>query len=139
MPASPSVSCAIFARRQVLEISPGQVPSLREEPQITSTRERVAGSFCALLRGDQLVARRAPLHRELVVRDRAKPAAGLRGARRLAVLLVALPGDRLEALDRVVLLLEGRVVEVALEALAELLARHRPRRAGCGPRLQVVI
>ena len=31
-------------RRNVFEISPGQVPSLRAEPQITSTRERLAGS-----------------------------------------------------------------------------------------------
>jgi len=33
--------------RQVLEISPGQVPSLRAEPQTSSTREGEAGSFHA--------------------------------------------------------------------------------------------
>ena len=30
--------------RQLLEISPGQVPSLRAEPQTSNTRDGVAGS-----------------------------------------------------------------------------------------------
>ena len=41
-----SVSSAIFARRKVFDISPGHEPSLRDDPQITSTRDLVFGSFC---------------------------------------------------------------------------------------------
>src|SRR5262245_31793716 len=41
-----STCSAIFARRHDLDISPGQVPSLRDEPQMTSTREGEARLFC---------------------------------------------------------------------------------------------
>src|SRR3569832_1466578 len=41
-----SASRAICVRRQVFDISPGQVPSLRSEPQISRMRERVDASFC---------------------------------------------------------------------------------------------
>ncbi len=37
---------AIFAKRYVFDISPGHVPSLRDDPQITSTRDFVLGFFC---------------------------------------------------------------------------------------------
>ena len=39
-----NASRAICVSRNVLEISPGQVPSLRGEPQTSSTREGVVGS-----------------------------------------------------------------------------------------------
>jgi len=43
-PAFFSSSLTSPARRNVFEISPGQVPSLRGEPQMTSERVFVAGS-----------------------------------------------------------------------------------------------
>jgi hypothetical protein len=42
MPAFCSVVLAVLVKRQVFEISPGQVPSLRAEPQISNTRDGVA-------------------------------------------------------------------------------------------------
>jgi len=44
MSACSGFSRAIPSSRKVLDISPGQVPSLRADPQISSTRDGLAGS-----------------------------------------------------------------------------------------------
>src|SRR5687767_2457921 len=82
-----------------------------------------AGVLLLLLGGHQPVAGLAPLHRELVVRI-VEARARLGRLRRLAVLLVAVPGDGLEPGDRLGFLAESRVVEVGAETACEFLARH---------------
>src|SRR5207237_10349855 len=69
----------------------------------------------ALLRGLQAVARLEPLDGKIEVGiGEARPCLG--GARRLAVLDVAVPRDRFQPTARLLLLLEGRLDDRALEA-----------------------
>ena len=61
-----TMCCAISVNRQVFEISPGQVPSLRALPQMIRTREALATSLQTFLRRPQALARVQPLHRDLI-------------------------------------------------------------------------
>lgn len=120
MPARSIVSRAICASRQVLEISPGKVPSLRDAQATISARERVAGCCqrcCAACRRSCV----APVVGQAVV-GVGEAGAGLVCARRLARLFVGLPGDHLDAPQRVTLAAECRVDETLPKAFAERVA-----------------
>jgi hypothetical protein len=126
MPAPDSSSRTIEARRNVLEISPGHVPSLRGEPQTTRACVGAAGSD-HVLRAASMRARREPFDRQLVVGIGVADA-GLARHRRLAAVAIGVPCDRLEARDRRVLRAKRRIEERLAKAHGELGAIERARR-----------
>jgi hypothetical protein len=102
-----------------LDISPGQVWSLREAPQMTRMRERDRGSFWrfSAARSRRRVSSHFDRQRELRVRE---AGAGGARARALAVFVVALPGHVHDPIDLGTHGVEGRVVETLAQARAEL-------------------
>src|SRR6185369_9003178 len=73
------------------------------------------------------LARREPLDREVVV-GVGVAGTGLARLRRLALVPIVVPGDLLDAAERIALAIEVGIEEELPEALAELLAAERRRR-----------
>jgi hypothetical protein len=119
-PISTNTGSASLTSRQLLDISPGQVCSLREEPLIIRMR---ATSVVAPLRRQDRLACREPIHREFILRiGEARPR--LARHRRFARMAVGIPRCVDDGVDLALQRLERGIDEPVAVPPHELLARQ---------------
>ena len=122
-PISPKIGSASLTSRQVFDISPGQVWSLREEPLISRMRGVSLAVVVAPLRGEDSVARGQPVDRDFVIRI-GKTRSRLARYRRLARIAVAVPCRADDGVEFALQRLERGIGEAAAISFFEFLARQ---------------
>ena len=111
-PSTPQISAAISSSRQLFDISPGQVCSERDEPLMIRMQGGCDGSSCSARAWSIAALAAIQSTGEVVIRI-GEAGTGLLGARRLAAVDIAVPGD------------VGDAIQLGLRA------RRRPGRRYC--------